>query len=309
MFPNPVDGQTNTLGVWGVNVVNPTDQPLYVSKVVIVAVSPRATSSDKIFEKGCESSAPVPITIPPTPNKWTCPESNQLLWRDTTDPQRIEPRSVFPFMIRVGTDNVGGTLDDAMHVLITPVAFTTLGQFGKAGYLSSQHNSQVSIPNVFLARDTESRAEADIMGELRGVVSGNTVVFNATIANFDDQNGYTIFSGSNLIINIPKEWNTPAILSSNGFDVTTLTPFPDGSAQIVGNLTNPMTWASGPKTIQFSAVAPVVTNAKMYVMHILADGLADGKDGPAGGFSVGPIAETILQVCPITGGPQPECPP
>jgi len=309
VFPNPVDGATNTLGVWGVNVVNPTDQPLFVSKVVIIAVSPRATSSDKIFNKGCEGVAPIPITISPTSNNWTCPESNQLMWRDTANPQRIEPRSVFPFLVKVQTDNVGGTLDDAMHVLITPVTFSTLGQFGKAGYLTSQHNVDVAIPNVFLARDTESRAVADIMSEMRGIVSFNTVVFNATIANMDDQNGWSIFAGTDLIINIPKEWNSPAILSSTGFDVTTLTPFPDGSAQIVGNLTNPMTWASGPKTIQFSVVAPNVTNAKLYVMHMLANGLADGKSGPAGGFTVGPIAESILQVCPTSGGPQPECPP
>jgi len=42
------------------------------------------------------------------------------MWRDTANPQRIEPRSVFPFMVRVQSDNVGGTLSDAMHVLITP---------------------------------------------------------------------------------------------------------------------------------------------------------------------------------------------
>jgi len=309
ILPNPVDGASNTLGIWGVNVVNPTDQPLYVNKVVIVAESPRATSSDEIFSKACKTNAPTPITIPPTRDEWSCPDSNQLMWRDTVNPQRIEPRSVFPFMVKVQTDNIGGSLDDATHVLITPVAFTTLGQFGKAGYLSTQHNVDVAIPNVFLARDTESRAVADIMGELRGVVSGDTVVFNATLANMEDQFDWEIFADTDLIINIPKEWNSPAIISSNGFDVTTLTPYPDGSAQIVGNLTNPMTWTSGPKTIQFSAVAPVVTNAKMYVMHILADGLADGKSGPAGGFTVGPIAEAVIQVCPTTGGPQPECPP
>ena len=310
VFPNPVDGQTNTLGVWGVNVANPTDQPLYVSKVVIVAVSPRATSSDKIFEKGCESSSPVPITIPPTPNKWTCPESNQLMWRDTTNPQRIEPRSVFPFLVKVQTDNVGGTLDDAMHVLITPVTFSTLGQFGKAGYLTSQHNDQVSIPNVFLTRDIETRATADIMSEMRGIISGNTVVLNATIANMDDQNGYAIHAGAQLIINIPKEWNTPTPLSWGGFDAPiTVTSFPDGSAQIIGNLTSPMTWASGPKTIQFSIIAPTITTAKLYVMHMLADGTADGKSGPPGGFTIGPLSENVLQVCPTTGGPQPECPP
>jgi len=38
----------------------------------------------------------------------------------------------------------------------------------------------------------------------------------------------------------------------------------------------------------------------MYVMHILADGTATG-DSTSGVFTVGPIAETVLQVCPTTG--------
>jgi len=118
---------------------------------------------------------------------------------------------------------------------------------------------------------------------------------------------YGIVAGSRLIINIPKEWNSPTLVDSPGFDVTTLTKFPDGSAQIVGNLTSALN--TGAKTIQFTAIAPIIFKAKMYTMHILADGSATGETTPPEGLAIGPIAEIVLQVCPITGGPQPECPP
>jgi len=299
VFPNPLDSGSSNVAVWGVNVINPTDQPLYVSKVVIMAVSPRATSSDKIFKDNCIT--PPPVAIPPTTNKWSCPESNQLMWRDVLNPQEISPRSVFPFLAIATTENVGGSLNDAMNVLVQPVVFTTLGQFGKAGYATSMHSKFVAVPNVFLAKDKDSMASADIMSELRGITAGSSVVFNATLADFDTLNGHQINAGSRLIINVPKGWSTPIILSNNGFDPPLVQPFPDGSSQIIGDLTLGLDGAA--KTIQFSSTAPTITTTKMYVMYILADGTASGENGPAEGFTVGPLAETVLQVCPTTGCP------
>ncbi len=79
--------------------------------------------------------------------------------------------------------------------------------------------------------------------------------------------------------------------------------YPHGSTQIVGTQKSGIDERDEAKKIKFYATAPAdVTNAKMYVMYILADGTATG-DSPSGVFTVGPIAETVLQVCPTTGCP------
>jgi len=310
IFPNPMGDENDDLALWGVNIANPTDQIISVSKVVILGMSAKSTSSDKTFIPECEDKIGTnlkPVTVPPTSDRWTCPEGNQLQWKDLTNPQPIQPRSVFPFLVRIGPDTIGTTTTEAENIVIQTTVFTTLGQFGKSGYVTTFHQKNAAMPNVYLSRDKASVDPNDIQGEIRSIVAGNIVTFNATIADMSVDSTYGIVAGSRLIINIPKEWNSPTLVDSTGFDVTTLTQFPDGSAQIVGNLTSALN--TGAKTIQFTAIAPIIFKAKMYTMHILADGSATGETTPPEGLAIGPIAEIVLQVCPITGGPQPECPP
>lgn len=305
IFPNILGDDPNDRALWGVNVANPTDQPIYVNKVVLVAISPRATSSDKIFEGNCEdkNSPEDPQTISPTTDKWSCPESNQLMWKDLDNPQVIQPRSVFPFLVKIGSGNMGSSLPDAINVVIQASVFSTLGQFGKAGYISAMHSSDVALPNVYLATTLQSTSNSDILGEIRGITSGSTVTFNATLADMDDNTTYGIKSGTKLIINLPKEWTFNNLISHTGFNVPVVQTFPDNSTQISGELSAFLNGATGGRTIQFSATAPSVTAAKMYVMHILADGKATGDSSQGDDFTAGPIAETVLQVCPTSGCP------
>jgi len=191
LMPNAMgddNGSNLDRAVWGVNVANPTDQPMYVSKVVIIAISPRATSSDKMFIEECEKASLDTQsngveTISPTPDNWSCPESNQLMWKDVANPQRVEPRSVFPFLAKITGSDMGGSIDDAQNVLIQPIVFTTLGQFGKAGYGTTMHSKEIALPNVFLATTPNSVSSSHILGEMRGIVEGTTVTFNATLAD------------------------------------------------------------------------------------------------------------------------------
>ena len=87
IMPNAIgdeDSDVTDRPIWGVNVANPTDQPMFVNKVVIMAFVPRANSQDDVFAKNCEdipgANPERPVTIPPTPDNWSCPESNQLMW-------------------------------------------------------------------------------------------------------------------------------------------------------------------------------------------------------------------------------------
>lgn len=296
IFPGQF-GDDDDLGLWGVNIVNPTSQPIFVNKVFIAAQTPRPTSSDAIFEKDCETKNPPPQTVPPTPNNWTCPDSNILLWKNISTPQRIEPRSVFPFLVKVGPGGIGSTLPDPSAVLIQANVFSTLGQFGKAGYGTSMHSTgDGPIPGVYLSKVPGSTAANDMLGNVTGIRGGTNQTFNAVFADFDNEIQNKILANSRLIINIPKGWNDVSIQSATGF-TTSIQSFPDGSSQIIGALQADLTGATGTaKTITFTAEAPPVTETKMYVMYILADGLVGVQSG--GPFSLGPLAEVVLQVTP-----------
>ena len=288
IIPSPF-GDSSQKGLWGVNVVNPTSQPIYVSKVVINAVTPRAQSNDKIFD----TNTCTPVTVAPTPSFWSCPAGNQLMWKNTDNPQRIEPKSVFPFIVQVNAGSLAGSQDDLETILIQSNVFTTLGQFGKAGYGSSMRNTGSSLANVYLSRVPGSMSGNDIMTNMTQIKAGSYVTLNATIADFDTGTSNSISAGSRLIINIPKGWTDVSVLSYNGFSTPTYQTFPDTSSQIVGVLSSDVTGENGiARSIKFQAKAPPILDTQMYVMYVLADGTVSGQ------FPIGPLAEAVLQVTP-----------
>jgi len=282
VIPNTF-GESNDFGLWAVNIVNPTDQPIYVSKIVISAQTAPATSSDRIFEKDC------PIqTIPPTTNNWSCPTDNQLMWKNTVTPQLVNPKSVFPFAVKVDPGRLGNTGPEPETVIIQTNVFTTLGQFGKSAYGTSMRSSS-SIPNVYLSKVVDSMSNANIITNKTGILPGSTQTFNVVLADLDF--GATpINAGSRLIINIPRGWNNVNVIGNTGFTAPTFQSFPDGSSQLVGTLLAPLSGAG--KTITFTATAPPITDTRMYVMYILADGTTGS------GYTLGPLAEIVLRVSP-----------
>jgi hypothetical protein len=286
VIPSPF-GDSSQKGLWGINVVNPTSQPIYVSKVVINALSPRAQPSDLIFD----TNVCAPVTVSPTPNSWSCPSENQLVWKNTVNPQRIEPKSVFPFLAQVTPGSLGQSQQDLETVVIQTNVFTTLGQFGKSGYGAAMKNTATSLPNVYLTKVPESMSSSNIISNMTNIKAGNIVKFNATIADFDTGSTNVISSGSRLIINIPKGWTDVNIVSYTGFSTPAYQSFPDTSSQIMGVLSGDITGGGGiARTIQFTANAPPISDTQLYVMFILADGDVNNS------FPIGPLAEIVLQV-------------
>jgi len=128
-----------------------------------------------------------------------------------------------------------------------------------------------------------------------GIPSASTQTFQIALAELNTSS-QQIEAGAQIIINIPKDWTFDKLNSYAGFvDPPTIIPFSDGSAQIVGVLIAPL--ASGAKIISFDAVAPSVACDKMYVMHVLANGVTNNNN------PIGPIAEIVLQVNPIGACP------
>lgn len=282
VIPNTF-GDSASQGLWGVNIVNPTDQPIYVSKVVISAQTSPANSNDEIFDAGCPT-----LTVPPTPSNWSCPTSNQLMWKNTVTPQVVNPKSVAPFLTKVTPGDLGGSGAEPETVVVQANVFTTLGQFGKASYGTSMRTTS-AISNVYLSKVVDSTANANIMANVTGILPGSTQTFNVVLADLD-AGASQISAGSRLIINIPKGWSNVNVVGNTGFAAPTFQSFPDGSSQIVGTLLSNLNNAG--KTITFTATAPPISETKMYVMYVLADGYVDGS------IVLGPLAEVVLRVSP-----------
>jgi hypothetical protein len=276
--------------IWGVNIVNPTSQDMYVSKVVLTLVSPRANSLDRMWSASPGSEYCNPQAIPPTPNVWSCPQNNELVWKNIATPVKIPPFSAAPFLARVHADRLSGSTDTLEAIIVTSAVYTTVGEFTKAGYITTMDNGGNSYVNVYLSDVPHSTNDVDIKTN-QTVTSGAIQEFNVVLADFEI-GGTQISSGSRLIINIPKGWTVDQGSIEDFDDFTwNYQSFPDTSSQIVATLLNPM--SDGGKTIQFDATAPTVTNEQMYVMYILADGTTSDQN-----FSLGPLSEVILKVRP-----------
>jgi hypothetical protein len=214
------------------------------------------------------------------------------MWKNTAAPQLVEPKSVFPFLVKVTPGNLGGSGSEPETVIVQANVFTTLGQFGKAAYGTSIRTSS-SIPNVYLSKVVDSTSAADIMANMTSILPGSNQTFHVVLADMESGTGNKISAGSRLIINIPRGWSNVQVVGNTGFSAPTFQSYPDGSSQLVGTLLADLNGAGNTgKTISFTATAPPITDTRMYVMYILADGYVNGN------IVIGPLAEVVLRVSP-----------
>ena len=291
IIPGPF-GDAGSKALWGVNIVNPTAQNLYVTKIVFSTVSTQGTGADVIINTG--SCSPVNISGTPV-GTWNCPANNQLMWKNLANPALVPAYSSVPFLVKITPGSLSGGPNASLETIpVTANVFTTLGQFGKAGYATSLDNGGAPLANVYLTDNPGSTANSNILSSIAGIASGSTVKLNATLADFDTSSSQFIDKTvSRLIINIPKGWTNPTVINAGGFNIVNpIQTYPDGSSQIVGLLQSDLTGVGGiAQTIQFTVTAPTVTTTQLYVMYILADGTTTNGDN-----ALGPLAEVVLQV-------------
>lgn len=289
IIPGPF-GDGPEKAIWGINVVNPTGQDMYVSKVVLTLLSPRANSLDRIFSSSSGSEYCDPETIAPTPEKWSCPENNELVWKDLDNPVKIPPYSVFSFLAKVHADRLSGSTDTIEAIIVNGNVFSTFGEFAKSGFSTSMDNGGNSYVNVYLSDVPHSTNSADIKVNLT-TGSGLVQQFNVVVADFEI-GGTEIDASSKLVINMPKGWTIDSdSITGFGNFVWNYNSFSDTSSQIIANFTSNLT--DGGRTIQFDATAPTVSSERMYVMYILADGKTTDQD-----FSLSSLTEAVLKVIP-----------
>jgi len=296
------DDAATEKGLWGVNIVNPTNKTMTVSKISISALRANANDNHVIFSAGCEGGVTPELEMISPSSGWACPNENVLTWKNVSTPISIPRQSAYSFLAKVHPNSLTGSQPGLETIVTTTSAFTSLGAFGKGPYETSMKKTDEVIANVYFSNPGGSTNNADIQGVVMGIQSSATTQFNVTMAEFTT-GSEAIAQFSNLIINIPKEWTYGWDATGTGFTIIDETVFPDDSTQIVGSLNSNL--SNGARYIEFSVTAPPNTgsNAKMYVFHILGSGVT--TTSPI--YSIGPIAETVVQVCPTSGGP-PGCP-
>jgi hypothetical protein len=289
IIPGP-QGDSSQQALWGVNIANPVNAPMKVSKLTITAFAPGANNNDKIFTAGC---GPATNIFPTGANNWTCPSENLLMWENYASPITIPPLTTQPFLVRVTPGAIAG-VNHLESIVVQASVFTNVGSFGKSGYQTTMYDGSDSIGSIYLSTVVDSTTNSDMGTTRTGIAPGSTETFKVVFADLDTSSSTYIKSGGKLVINIPNDWTEVTLLNDYGFvssPAPTVTIYGDGSTQIIATLeTNLGSATNQADTIEFSAKAPSVTTDQMYVMYILAEGES------AVNFAMGTLSEVVLQV-------------
>jgi hypothetical protein len=284
-------GDSDQKALWGVNIANPIDAPMEVTKLSLTVFAPGAQNNDKIFAADCLEEDIFPSTAT---NYWDCPTENVIMWQNNDNPVIIPENSTSPFLVKVKPGAISASNLHLQSIVVQASVFTSVGSFGKAGYQTTMYDGTESIGNVYLSDVANSRNNGDIQSSRINIDPNTTETFNIVFADLDTVDTTFIKDGAKLIINIPSDWTEVTIVpgGTSGFVGTpTITTFGDGSKQIVGVTSADLGTASNvADTIQFTAKSPNITNDQMYVMYVLAQGETDQN------FAIGPLSEIVLQV-------------
>jgi len=323
-IPSPFGDATDAdlaKGLWGVNVANPTDQDMTISKVTIVAFPPGGNANDIVFSgaksgpKRCFEEDIKPLTGPPPEGDWVCPRDNSVMWQNFTVPLLLPANSTKSFMLLVSPGDIFVSNQNLDALIVQANVYSTFGSFGKAGYQSTMYERDSPIVNVYLSDAADLRT--GFIGNVNDIANYTSgITFNAVLADMDDNPLTFINAGAKFIINVPREWTFEGFISCDGFDdvedgdcdltdsnFPSVTLHSDGSTQIIGTSTNiigdgttaDFTDPSEAKKISFTVRSAPVEFPRLYIMYILADGIVSTPDGDR---TIGPLAEVVLNVDP-----------
>jgi len=101
IIPSSQGESADTEALWGMNVVNPINAEMKVSKIIITAFAPGGNTNDILFQRTGNTCSfnPISPVLGADPN-WSCPSENALMWKSTT-PVIIPANSTKSFMTKV----------------------------------------------------------------------------------------------------------------------------------------------------------------------------------------------------------------
>lgn len=294
VFPGPF-GESSQRALWGVVVANPVNQTMKVSRIVFTLQSPDAQGNQfELVEKNCNNTP-----LYPSHGTWSCPAVGIIMWSDTSNPEQIPKYSAQSFVARI---DPGEVPVDEHAFMATVTVFTSYGQFAKAGYAGNMRNNGASVGNVYLTDTTNTSTaliNTHMLMNLTGLKSGEPMLLNVTFADLDTVSTTKIKAGTTLIINVPRGFTDIELNSYTGFNSEpTVTPFSDGSHQIVAILSDDLGNDAGSvaeaEILSFYATPPTVARQTVFIMHVFTDGVT--TDTPA--FSVNAFGGFGLVVNP-----------
>jgi hypothetical protein len=295
ILPGPF-GKSTQQGLWGTVVVNPTNSPMKVSRVLMTAFTGSHTGATKVVQVGCTNTALVPSTA----SEWSCPHDNQIMWRDLSTPETLQPGETKTFLVRVqptslppGEEEPGAT--------VAATVYTDIGVFTNTGYTVGMTEISQPLGNVYLTNTIDTGTgptgalnNANMLGHLNNIPPGVTQTFHVAIADLDTSSTTHINTGHRLIINVPPGFGNVTVTYSANFNTPTVTTRADGITQIIGVRSGNTGDAAAGEVhiIRFTAVTPSPAVDTTYLMFAFVDGVTNSS--PA--FSAGALAEIALQV-------------
>jgi hypothetical protein len=318
-IPSPFGNIDNDdTGLWGVNIANPTDEAMQISKVTILGYPPGGTAQFNVFDaegggaqvaNNCNIEDIEPNTGTQPQGYWNCPSDNVMMWQSVANPIDIPANSTKSFIARVTPDSIK---DDKTHLdalIVQANVYSTFGSFGKAGYQSTMYSAQSPIVNVYLTNSTADINDRDFyISNMNDIANYTSVRFDAVLADMDTYPATVIDSNARFIINVPREWEFINFISCDGFDdvedgdcadanMPSVTVHSDGSTQIIGITQGEIgDGVNDARKIAFNARSAPVEVPRLYVMYILADGFSTHSDFTK--KSIGPLSEVVLNVDP-----------
>jgi len=319
-MPSPFgDTDDDETGLWAVNLANPTDEPMEISKVTILAYPPGGNAQDVVFQgKGvgapgtnnCLVEDIEPNTGPQPQGFWDCPRDNILMWQSISNPILLEANSTQSFVAKVNPRTIKTDKDNLDALIVQANVYSTFGSFGKSGYQSSMYDADGSIVNVYLVNEaTDINLRDEFIHNINDMANFTSVRFDAVFADMDSKPTTVIEPGARFIINVPREWTFENFISCDGFDsndgdgdcndapIPTAIVHADGSTQIIGISTGPIgDGINDARKISFNAITAPVKAPRLYIMYMLADGLTLNTQGQE--KTIGPLNEVVLNVDP-----------
>jgi len=312
--------KTNIIrGLWGANVVNPTNTTMFIHKITITAYPPASNDNINIIKSKnadplyCnpqdispgDGNVPSPIIDPDDKQIdeagfWTCPGANTIMWRSYSSPVTLPPFETFPFLVKLQSHSPMSKNVEA--VLVDSTVFTTSGSFGKGNYQSTAYTLGM-LANIYETTDPLNPLDlTKIVTSRLGIDSGSVQKFHIVLAEQDIVASSYIKAGSKIVVNVPRAFTLVDVIEDETTGIVktplgvepSIVIHPDKTTQIIATITDDIgdQVTAEAVVLTFEATAPVVETIKLMVMYTLGNG--EGQ----GGISVGPLSELILQVIP-----------
>ncbi|MBM2819690.1 MAG: hypothetical protein HW410_1372, partial [Nitrosarchaeum sp.] len=117
-IPGPDGESTSAKALWGINVVNPVNSTMLVTKVSILLLGPGLTGSGTLLS--CSGRTAVEA-----PDNWTCP-TNTLMWENVASPMTVPPFSVKSFSVQI-QPTLASSISTMEAIMVEGSVFSNFG--------------------------------------------------------------------------------------------------------------------------------------------------------------------------------------